>query len=420
MNDGEFDAPELFQAFMSHSPVVAFMKDEQGRYVYVNQCWEDLFSLKIEEIQGKTDFDWMDGETARQFQENDRMVLASGRAVELLETIPLPNGELSFWTVLKFPFTNANGQKFIGSAAIDVTERKEAEEKLRQSEREIKTLVENSPDIIVRFDKNLRHVFVNRALEKITGVPIQDFIGKTMAEVGLTDEFHQTFEENLREVIRTGKENLFELQLSVLHGSRYFQSRFTPEFAADKTVESVLVISRDTTGRKELEERLRSLTLTDDLTNLYNRRGFLMLAERQLKIARSRPTEKNNYLIFADMDGLKQINDGFGHDNGSLAITKMSEILADNFRGSDIIARLGGDEFVVLLVNTNENSTDIILNRLQTKISGYNEQKNHPFNLSLSVGITPIDLSETATIEELLVRADQLMYEQKRQKKGLV
>ncbi len=420
MNDSEFDAQELFQAFMSHFPFVGFMKDEQGRYVYVNKRWEDLFALTFEDVRGKTDFDWMDEATARQFWENDQKVLASGQAVELLETVPMKDGALSFWTVLKFPFTNSKGQKFVGGAAIEITKQKESEEKLRQSERELRTLVENSPDAIVRFDVNLRYVYVNPALERVTGISRNLFIGKTMAEVSLPKEVAIVFEKNLMAAVKTKKEVIFELQNSLPDGIRFFQCRLTPEFDSRGNVESILTVSRDMTESKELEERLRSLTLTDDLTNLYNRRGFLMLAERHLHIAQSRPSEKNNYLLFADIDGLKQINDHFGHDNGSRAITKMSEILADNFRASDIIARLGGDEFVIILVNTNEDSTEIILNRLQTKINDYNRQKNHPFDLSLSVGIIPIDLSKTTTIEELLVRADQMMYEQKRRKKGLI
>lgn len=195
MNDGELDAQELFQAFMSHSPVVAFMKDAQGRYVYVNKCWEDLFSLKIEEIKGKTDFDWMDDATAQQFWENDQKVLASGQAVELLETITMPNGALSFWTVLKFPFTNAKGQRFVGGAAMDVTKQKESEEKLRLSELEVRTLVENSPDAVVRFGVDLRYLYVNSALERVTGIPRSAFIGKTMAEVGLPEKTCIIFEK---------------------------------------------------------------------------------------------------------------------------------------------------------------------------------------------------------------------------------
>ena len=126
-------------------------------------------------------------------------------------------------------------------------------------------------------------------------------------------------------------------------------------------------------------------------------------------------------MLFADMDGLKQINDRFGHENGSLAITKMSEILATNFRASDIIARLGGDEFVVLVVDADDATQEIILNRLQKKIADYNAEKNHPFDLALSVGITKVDkVIKNLTVEELLASADKAMYEQKRAKKNRI
>lgn len=413
------DREDLFKAFMNNSPVVGFMKDEQGRYIYVNKRWEALFSMPQSEILGKTDLDWIAGETGRQFWENDRKVLESGQALELLETLPDADGKFTFWTVLKFPFTSASGQKFVGGAAIEVTSQKEAEEKLRQSERDIKTLVENLHDVIARFDKNFRNVYVNPALHNEIGVSSADFIGKTVRELGLPDEFCDAWDEELRKVFATGEEIVFEPHLKTVKGLKYYQCRLTPELATDNTVESVLVIAHEITGRKEMEERLRNLILTDDLTNLYNRRGFLLLAERQLQVARRASNEKNNYLIFADVDGLKNINDTFGHDNGSLAIVKMGEILSGNFRGSDIIARLGGDEFVVLMVNAEDDSTQIVMNRLQSKIESYNEQKNHLFDLSLSIGVTPIDVTENKPLEEILAEADRRMYEQKRNRKNL-
>src|SRR5690606_30591217 len=104
-------------------------------------------------------------------------------------------------------------------------------------------------------------------------------------------------------------------------------------------------IARDVTERRARERALQSLTIVDDLTGLYNRRGFLTLAERHLKLAIRK--KAGLFLLFADLDGLKQINDTFGHLEGDRALVSAAQILRQSFRSADIIARLGGDEFTV-------------------------------------------------------------------------
>jgi diguanylate cyclase (GGDEF)-like protein len=119
-------------------------------------------------------------------------------------------------------------------------------------------------------------------------------------------------------------------------------------------------------------------------------------------------------LVYADLDGLKSINDTFGHDEGSAALCQTANILRETFRDSDIIARLGGDEFTVLVMETFNHSHEIIAGRLQEKLAAYNAQKPHAYALSLSVGIASLDPKSPVPIEELIARADEKMYEHKR------
>ena len=164
--------------------------------------------------------------------------------------------------------------------------------------------------------------------------------------------------------------------------------------------------------RKRAERALRNLTMTDELTGLHNRRGFFTLAEHNAKTARR--TGKNSLLIYADMDGLKKINDTFGHNEGSLAIIKTAEVLRQTFRDSDIVARLGGDEFAILAPDVPDNEIAKIIERLHTGLR--DAEKNHDYHLSLSVGAVSVDHKEKSTILELLARADQAMYQDKRSK----
>ena len=128
---------------------------------------------------------------------------------------------------------------------------------------------------------------------------------------------------------------------------------------------------------------MRSLALIDDLTGLFNRRGFFTLAEHHLKLAER--MHKNFYLIFSDIDDMKKINDVFGHLQGDLVLKKVADILRYSFRDSDIIARIGGDEFVVLIPETGDYSAEITIYRLQENINKYNKKEKK--NLSLSMGI---------------------------------
>jgi len=166
--------------------------------------------------------------------------------------------------------------------------------------------------------------------------------------------------------------------------------------------------------RHQLQAALRSLSLVDDLTGLYNRRGFLTLAEQQLKVAQR--AKRGFLVIYADVDALKQINDTFGHQQGDLALIKTAEILKRTFRKSDIMARMGGDEFVVLARATSNESTEVIVTRLQGYLDAYNAQVDSSYKLSISTGIVCYDPEHPCSVDELLVRADKLMYAHKRDK----
>jgi diguanylate cyclase (GGDEF)-like protein len=160
-----------------------------------------------------------------------------------------------------------------------------------------------------------------------------------------------------------------------------------------------------------LQAELGSLALLDDLTGLYNRRAFRALAERQLKLAR-----RSGYgmlLFFLDVDGLKQINDSFGHFEGDHALTVIADALRRTFRDSDIVARLGGDEFAVLAIEAPGRSEAIIRGRLRKHLETINAE-GALFAISLSVGVARFDRGNPSSIEDLMAQADRAMYEQKR------
>ncbi|MBE3085052.1 MAG: GGDEF domain-containing response regulator [Bacteroidetes bacterium] len=164
--------------------------------------------------------------------------------------------------------------------------------------------------------------------------------------------------------------------------------------------------------RQKLQDELRSLALIDDLTGLYNRRGFFTLAEHYLKLAER--MHKKFYLIFSDIDNLKKINDDFGHLQGDLFLKKAAEILRYSFRDSDIIARIGGDEFVVLIPETTDYNAKSAITRLQENIKKYNKKEKK--NLSLSMGIANFHPNLKFSLQDLLDKADKHLYEEKKKR----
>jgi two-component system cell cycle response regulator len=167
--------------------------------------------------------------------------------------------------------------------------------------------------------------------------------------------------------------------------------------------------------RHRIKAELKSLSLTDDLTGLYNRRGFLTLARQQIKIAHR--LKKRLLLIYTDMDNLKWINDTLGHKEGDRALKEMAEIMSNTFRASDLVARMGGDEFAVLGLEEAEADFSKIRFRLQQKIAPPGKESARPYRLSFSMGFVQYDPERPEDIDELLARADKLMYVEKSIKK---
>ncbi len=159
-------------------------------------------------------------------------------------------------------------------------------------------------------------------------------------------------------------------------------------------------------------EELRALSLVDELTGLYNRRGFLTIATQQIKVL-DRSAQKG-LVVFLDLDNLKTINDLSGHDRGDLALIETARVLRHCFRNSDVIARLGGDEFIVFALGTGEESEALVRERLGARLAEANQRSDIGFPLAFSLGIADYDPARGEMIEEVIARADVRMYEEKR------
>jgi diguanylate cyclase (GGDEF)-like protein len=248
------------------------------------------------------------------------------------------------------------------------------------------------------------------ALEKIKNdsfdAMVIDIVMPQMDGITLTKKLIELYPD-IPVMVITGHADEYPAESAIVAGAREFIKK---PFSIHEFIIRFDKMMHDRRG----EEALLALSLTDELTGLYNRRRFFVLAEQGLKVAVR--TKKRPLLLFIDMDDLKWINDHYGHTEGDQALIVFAEILKKTFRESDIVARIGGDEFVVLSETGDENG-EILMTRLYENIRDYNVKGSQRYTLSISVGTAQFDPEYPISIDELLSKADALMYAQKRRKR---
>ena len=287
--------------------------------------------------------------------------------------------------------------------------------RLLESEERYRTAIEYSNDGVSLL-RGGRHIYVNQKFLEIYGYDKpEEVLGKTLDLTIHPDDRQIVVERNRKRERGEHVPPKYEFK-----GIRKDGTIVYIEISAASITfhgePATLAYHRDITKRKALEEKLQAISITDELTGLYNRRGFFILSQQQLKLARR--TGKNALLFFADLDKLKWINDTIGHQEGDMVLFETARILKDTFRGSDIISRMGGDEFAVLAIDINDETAQILLSRLQASIDAYNALEARKYTLSLSVGVAQYDPQTPVSLDILISRADALMYEEKRKKQG--
>lgn len=296
------------------------------------------------------------------------------------------------------------------------TQQQQLAETIAASEARYRELFDYSQGFICTHNSSGIITAVNKTAQIMLGYPEEAMIGRPLALL-IPPEYHSEYEYYLRKVNNEGlAEGIVKMQTKT---GRTLVLRYRNILVGELTAADSYVIchGQDVTELFEAKEKLRNLSLTDELTGLYNRRGFLTLAEQQLRLERHSGTARGLALIFADMDGLKRINDTFGHEAGSEALKTLSTLLKSVIREADIAARWGGDEFVILSIGSDDQSTEMMIERIRERLNEYNLYSGKPYRVECSLGFARVNLSDNRSFEDIIAEADARMYEEKRQRK---
>jgi diguanylate cyclase (GGDEF)-like protein/PAS domain S-box-containing protein len=298
-----------------------------------------------------------------------------------------------------------------------LAEKREIERRIQESEQRLRILAEASFEGVAITREGVV-LDTNEVFARWLGRDPEELIGEEGLSLFAPEDRAHVVEMSGR------SGDSYEAQMVRKDGSRFpVEVRGTYTKFRGQSVRIAVV--RDITERRRREaelrtqaELLRGMSLRDELTGLYNRRGFQELTEQQLRAATR--SKRPASLFFVDLNGMKSINDTHGHEIGDRALVDTAKILTDVFRNSDVVARLGGDEFAVLALECGPRDTGVIIERLSQHVERLNKSGKAPFRLSLAVGSAAFDPARPMDLNELIEEADRRMYADKRAKKSAI
>lgn len=301
----------------------------------------------------------------------------------------------------------------------DAEELKRTAEELAASEEHYRQLTEQSTDLVRLLALDGTATYVSPSVEHMLGYTAEEFKAQPAQSLMHPDDAGK--ERRLLQDLRDGEIGSGTMTYRLRHKSgeyRWFEVLWAVRRDARGIPDDIHTTGRDVTERREAEQQvsayadeLRKLSLCDELTGLYNRRGFLEVAAQAHRQATR--DARAAALIFIDLNGMKRINDELGHDAGDTALVDTAGVLKATLAESDVLARLGGDEFAAFALDFSAADLDSLRHRLRQQADDRVRELARPFRLSMSVGAAYMAADGHLGISELLDRADAAMYEQK-------
>jgi diguanylate cyclase (GGDEF)-like protein/PAS domain S-box-containing protein len=384
----------FLQVLIDAIPTPIYCQDLQGIYRGCNKMFETMFGLSNEGIIGKTGSDLWPKELADAHHKMDQQLFKHPGIQVFDSTVYFADGlnhDVSFY---KATYEDLDGrlQGLVGMI-VDISGRKQVEEKLRQTASELQAVFQAIPDLFFRFnaDGTYQKLLAGRIADLYD--PAGGLIGK---QINISTKLGRQFQEAIAQSLETQSLVVAEYSMPLDGKTRFFEARFIPLIK-----DQVVVVARNITERKQEEDRLKYLGFHDVMTGLYNR-SFFEEELRRLDAKRQLPLS----IIIGDIDGLKLVNDTLGHRKGDQLIIKVAGIIKGACRVEDIVCRWGGDEFAILLPKTDPETAEKICDRIRKTCE---KAKGDPVPVSVSLG-SATKRAVGQDIDAVLREAEDMMY----------
>ena len=408
---------------------VIFVLDMNLNYTYVSPSVKILRGYEPEEVLKQAPFDAITPSSLdlgmRTLSEVMELEKIKHQEITESRTLQLEmrrKDGTTVWTEVKFSFIRDKNQRPVGILGVtrDITERKQAEEKLRHEEQRFKALVEHSSDIIVVLDTEATVIYVNPALEQVLGFKPEERIGKKGFELVHPDDINLLAEYFITLISDTNSPVInWEMHLRHKNGSWRTLEGMGSNLVNNNVVEAMVVNYRDITERRKVEEALKKseqryleLSIIDDLTQLYNSRHFYAQLEREME--RSNRYGHPLALLMLDLDKFKDFNDTYGHVEGDQVLLRLGQVVKRCLRETDSAYRYGGEEFMIMLPMTTSEEGIITAKRIQTELrkEAFSPMLGQEVYVTVSIGLAQYKPKEE--MKAFVNRVDQLMYHAKK------
>ena len=420
ISEAELDQICLHNLLSACSDMIYF-KDRRSRFIRASRSAAEFTGTDPVGMLGKTVRDFFTPEHAAAAFAVEKRIMRTGESVIDTEEPHLRphTSDEEVLSASKQPLRDFDG-RIIGTFGIsrDITARKAAERELiaRTAElarmgKELRTLIDTSPDPMARYDRELRHTYANPAAQQLSGLSEKELLGRTNRELGDPDEFVLDWESALRQVLRTGEAAEREFGVVIGGKRRFLHTRFVPEVGEIGEVLSVLAVSRDLTERRRIEEALAEQAVRDPLTGLANRTLLVSRIHQAIELGGALPGRMA--VLFLDLDRFKLVNDSLGHAAGDELLVAVAERLREAVRRGDLVARFGGDEFVILCEEVQGRAESAaIADRICRCLIRPFDCGGKPIHVRASIGIA-LSGGAATTADSLLRDADAAMYQVK-------
>lgn len=385
---------ELYKGLIKDLPWPVCIQEVNGNILYVNEVFENIFHISYEEIISKNFYEDLKIDVLKEFNDNAKDKKLTANKIKI---------ESSIYDIYRIPLKD-NDVYAICDILIDITEKVNKENKLRVQTSILRKMVDSLPEILFFKDKEGKFIDYNKAFkEYCSNIGVDLKRGMICWEIYKDKELIEDIAEIDEEIMSTRKVKFYEQHVKDRFGDPMVEECVKgPVIDEYGEVEGVVGLARDITERKQSEKRLRYLSEVDSLTNLYNRYSF----EEKLK-----ELDKEEYLplgiIMGDVNGLKIINDTFGHLEGDKLIVNTADILREIC--GEYIFRWGGDEFIVLLPNFDESKCKDIIQNIQKRCK---EIKHDYIQINVALGEV-VKKSKDEDIYECIKNVEQKVYSQK-------